>query len=71
MAPEDAKRPSVGAGRRNVVYEQWTAPEAHEPQIPLWAVRYVAWHSEKEGLPVWVRSGDDIRTAAIKSPASA
>jgi hypothetical protein len=38
------------------VYEQWTAPEAHERQIPLWAVRYLAWHGEKEGLPVWVRS---------------
>jgi hypothetical protein len=50
----DTQHESTGAGRRSVVYEQWTAPQAHGLELGLWAVRYLAWHGEQEGLPVWV-----------------
>ena len=67
-AGEVQNRPA-GAGRRNVVYEQWTAPEAHGRDLGLWAVRYLAWHGEKEGLSVWVQARDSDPAAAVKNAA--
>ena len=65
----DAQDRPAGAGRRRVVYEQWTAPEAHGRDVGLWAVRYLAWHGEKEGLSVWVQARDSDPAAAVKNAA--
>ena len=65
----DAQDRPAGAGRRGVVYEQWTAPEAHGRNLGLWAARYLAWHGRKDGLPVWVQARDSDPAAAVKDAA--
>ena len=65
----DAQARPAGAGRRRVVYEQWTAPEAHGRDVGLWAARYLASHGEKEGLSVWVQARDSDPAAAVKNAA--
>jgi CelD/BcsL family acetyltransferase involved in cellulose biosynthesis len=65
----DARDQRAATGRRNVVYEQWTAHEAQGRNVGLWAVRYLAWHGGKEGVSVWVQARDSYPGTAVESAA--
>ena len=68
-AANDAPAGPAATGRRSVVYEQWTAPEAHGRDLGLWAARYLAVHGAKEGLSVWVQARDSDPAAAVRNAA--